>query len=82
MRKTRASLSPEGNKWISPGRNLLTPTRQNNENIKWIKNLLNEGKSGKEHPTEEDREDRCTGSYRQAVGLFPILVSVIMLILI
>ena len=26
---------------------------------------------------EEDREDRCTGSYRQAVGLFPILVSVI-----
>ena len=35
-----------------------------------------------QHPTEEDREDRCTGSYRQAVGLFPILVSVIMLILI
>ena len=31
---------------------------------------------------KEDREDRCTGSYRQAVGLFPILVSVIMLILI
>ena len=26
---------------------------------------------------QEDREDRCTGSYRQAVGLFPILVSVI-----
>ena len=33
--------------------NTITNIKENNENIKWIKNLLNEGKSGKEHPTDE-----------------------------